>query len=261
MGKILLYLSIAFSIGTAAVGFVNHGTLVQTKDDLASTQGTLESTKNTLTKTEADLTKTKQELAATTTEKESLTTQLSTATQKATTAEAKVAEQTTQLTEKDATIAQNTTDIAAKDAKIKELETGPAGGEGGTSTQVTDLQSQLAEKEALITTLQTNDAASKAQIADYRKQADDRQKQQMRTGLEGRVLAVNTAWNFVVLSLGDRNGIVNNAEMLVKRGTQLIGKVKITSVEPSSSIADIVSNSSGNVTIQPGDNVIYKGNE
>ena len=82
----------------------------------------------------------------------------------------------------------------------------------------------------------------------------------MRNGLEGRILAVNSSWNFVVLSLGDRNGVVNNAEMLIKRGAQLIGKVRITSVEPSTSIADIVANSiRPGLAVQPGDNVIYMG--
>jgi hypothetical protein len=80
----------------------------------------------------------------------------------------------------------------------------------------------------------------------------------MRTGLEGRILAVNQAWNFVVLSLGDRNGVIGNAEMLIKRGSQLIGKVRITSVEPSTSIADIIANSvRSGLTVQPGDTVIY----
>ena len=81
----------------------------------------------------------------------------------------------------------------------------------------------------------------------------------MRNRLEGRILAVNPAWNFVVLSLGDKNGVVNNAELLVKRGTQLIGKVRVTSVEPSTSIADIVANSvPQGASIAPGDDVIYQ---
>ena len=50
-----------------------------------------------------------------------------------------------------------------------------------------------------------------------------------------------------------------NAEMLIKRGNQLVGKVRVTSVEPSTSIADIVANSvPRGLSIQPGDNVIYQ---
>ena len=101
--------------------------------------------------------------------------------------------------------------------------------------------------------------SARFQLATLQKEKEDRMQQKMRNGLSGRVLAVNPAWNFVVLSLGDKNGVVNNAELLVKRGTQYIGKVRVTSVEPSTSIADIVANSVPQGTaISPGDDVIYQ---
>ena len=101
--------------------------------------------------------------------------------------------------------------------------------------------------------------SARFQLATLQKEKEDRMQQKMRNGLSGRVLAVNPAWNFVVLSLGDKNGVVNNAELLVKRGSQYIGKVRVTSVEPSTSIADIVANSVPQGTaISPGDNVIYQ---
>jgi len=55
---------------------------------------------------------------------------------------------------------------------------------------------------------------------------------------------------------------VENSELLIKRGNQLIGKLRITSVEPSTSVADIVVNSvRTGLSIQPGDTVIYNGPE
>ena len=78
--------------------------------------------------------------------------------------------------------------------------------------------------------------------------------------MSGSVLAVDRNWNFVVLDLGDRNGVLNHAEMIVTRGNGMVGKVRITSVEPSQSIADIVPNSTPpGLTIQRGDRVIYAG--
>ena len=51
-----------------------------------------------------------------------------------------------------------------------------------------------------------------------------------------------------------------NATMLVVRDDVPIGKVRITSVEPTSSIADILPGSlARGVTIQPGDRVIFEG--
>jgi cell shape-determining protein MreC len=115
------------------------------------------------------------------------------------------------------------------------------------------------EKETLIAKLQGDLEAAKTAVAEAKKKDEDRQALKMRDGLQGRVLAVNQAWNFVVLNLGDKNGVVSNAEMLVKRGNNLIGKVRITSVEPATSIADIVVSSvPQGVSIAPGDNVIFQ---
>jgi hypothetical protein len=43
-------------------------------------------------------------------------------------------------------------------------------------------------------------------------------------GVRGTVLAVNQAYIFVVLSMGDRQGVVPNSEMLVMRGRRLSEK-------------------------------------
>ena len=80
-------------------------------------------------------------------------------------------------------------------------------------------------------------------------------------GVHGTVLALNQAYNFVVLSVGNRQGVVPNSEMLVLREGALIGKIRISSVEPTTSIGDIISNSlPRGVQVQPGDTVIYAGN-
>ena len=81
-----------------------------------------------------------------------------------------------------------------------------------------------------------------------------------RPGVHGTVLAVNQAYNFVVLSIGDRQGVEPNSEMLVMRQGALIGKIRISSVEPTTSIGDIITNSlARGVQVQPGDTVIYAG--
>ncbi|MEO5718304.1 MAG: hypothetical protein ABIR29_07000, partial [Chthoniobacterales bacterium] len=60
-------------------------------------------------------------------------------------------------------------------------------------------------------------------------------------GVHGIVVAVNQAYNFVVLDLGDRQGVVPNSEMLVMRQGALISRIRISSVEPTTSIGDILS--------------------
>jgi hypothetical protein len=81
-----------------------------------------------------------------------------------------------------------------------------------------------------------------------------------RTGVRGAVLAYNQAYNFVVLNLGARNGVETNSEMLVLRDGTLIGKIRISSVEPATAIGDILTSSlARGVQVQPGDTVIYAG--
>lgn len=81
-----------------------------------------------------------------------------------------------------------------------------------------------------------------------------------RLGVRGTVLAVNQAYNFVVLNLGGRHGVEANSEMLVVRGGEIIGKIRISSVEPSTAIGDIITSSlARGVQVQPGDVVIYAG--
>lgn len=81
-----------------------------------------------------------------------------------------------------------------------------------------------------------------------------------RAGVRGTVLAVNQAYNFVVLNLGGRHGVETNAEMLVVRNGTLIGKIRVSSVEPSTAIGDIITGSlARGVQVQPGDTVIYAG--
>ncbi|MBX9743555.1 MAG: hypothetical protein K2W99_08480 [Chthoniobacterales bacterium] len=75
--------------------------------------------------------------------------------------------------------------------------------------------------------------------------------------LEGKVLAVNATWSFVVINLGEQNGITNNREFLIKRGDQVIAKVKVTSVEPSTAVADVEPNNAAPKNpVQVGDVVV-----
>ena len=73
-------------------------------------------------------------------------------------------------------------------------------------------------------------------------------------GVRGTVLAVNQAYNFVVLNLGGRQGVEANSEMLVLRRGAFIGKIRVSSVEPATAIGDIITNSlARGVQVQPGD--------
>ena len=153
----------------------------------------------------------------------------------------------------------------------------PAPADNAQSTdlqsQVDDLRHQLdgAEKEKALLAEKLQDAQQRpAQVkeapkAETRKRRETASLQREsssshRAGVHGSVLASNQAYNFVVLNLGARNGVEPNSEMLVLRDGTLIGKIRISSVEPATAIGDIISNSlARGVQVQPGDSVIYAG--
>jgi len=126
--------------------------------------------------------------------------------------------------------------------------------------QINDLKAQVAELDQVKDTLTNKVKDAESRADDLQKLVDHYKNGTIRNGLEGEVLAYNPGWNFVVLSLGDREGAVANAEMILTRGSQQIGKVRITSVEPSTSVADVEPGTvPRGVRIQPGDRVIFPG--
>lgn len=259
MGKILVFVSIVFTLLSAGLGFVNKNKMAETKDLAVATQVTLDKTSGELTTTKADLKSTSDDLATATSEKAALETQVSGLQTAAESAKNEATEALAAKTKLEGENTQLTADLATarKDLEdAKAANTGTAAAPGEPSDEIKAL---LAEKETVIAKLQSELDSNRAKLDLLEKEKVDRVAKVMKKGLEGRVLAVNPAWNFVVLNLGDKNGVVSNAEMLVRRGTQLVGKVRITSVEPSTSIADIVSDSaSQGATISPGDQVIFQ---
>ena len=135
----------------------------------------------------------------------------------------------------------------------------PMPGAGDLQTQLEETRKQLdsaeREKQLLADKIRSADRGSTGQAPKPRAAAP------RNPGLRGTVLAVNQAYNFVVLNLGGRQGVETNSEMLVLRGGSLIGRIRVSSVEPATAIGDIVTNSlARGVQVQPGDIVIYAGN-
>jgi hypothetical protein len=252
MAKYLLIAAALISLVTAGLGYKNYTTLTETKDALASTQATLVTTKKNLDAKTKDLTTTTATLTATTADKDKANADLAAAQGDRDAVKAKLKEATDAKAATEAQLASVQSDF--EKYKGDHPDTAAPGPNGEAAPDP-----RIAELEALVTSLQGKLKTNEDTIANLQAQDEKRRKGLMKEGLEGRVLAVNPAWNFVVLSIGDRQGVVNNAEMLLKRGGQYLGKVRITSVEPSTSIADIVANTlPTGVAVQPGDSVIFQ---
>jgi myosin heavy subunit len=264
MQKILIIIAASLSLVSIGLGYVNLTHLQNEKAAKLAVTEERDALTKKLAASVAEFKVTDGKLSATTKDFEKSQSDLAdtqSRLDKETANSAALQKQVTQMT---SDLAQQKTDLDTKDARIAQLESGKSGTGSSSSSapQLDELKNEIKEKDILNTSLQAKLKENDAVVAELRKNEADRKAKIMRNGLEGRILAVNPSWNFVVLSLGDRNGVVNNAELLISRGGQLIGKVRVTSVEPSTSVADIVANSvRGGVKVQPGDTVIYRGPE
>jgi peptidoglycan hydrolase CwlO-like protein len=266
MPKILLGISAALAIAASVLGFLSGGKATEMKNDLTTTKGNLEKAQSDLTvankqRKDAEDARDAAKVQAEQTAAELATAKgnLEKAQKEADEAKGQIQTINTQLDSIKATLkaqgVENVDDIAKlltdMNTKLKEQEAKSA-----------EMETKVKEAETLVTTLtqRTKDAEAKTTVLqDYH---DKREKHMIAKGLEGQVLAVNQSWNFVVLSIGDGAGVVANAEMIVMRGGEAIAKVKITSVEKATSVADIVPGSTAHgVRVQPGDRVIYQGSQ
>lgn len=257
MAKIVLGAAIVLMLATAFFGFQTKGTVTGLRQNLDTTSKSLATTQKSLTKAQEDLKASQDQTAA---EKQR---------SDAAAAEAATAKTDAQKAADQAKDAQTKLDTA--NAQVEDLTkkmaapgTGPSGAAPEELTklqgEVKDAQAKLAEVEQVRQTLENKSKAAESEAGALRQKEQQRQAGLMRPGLEGQVLAVNAGWNFVVLSLGDKQGAVMNAELLVVRGEQRIAKIRITSVEPSTSVADLVPGSlARGARVQPGDRVIFPG--
>ncbi len=62
----------------------------------------------------------------------------------------------------------------------------------------------------------------------------------LRADLKGKVLVADPKWNFVVLNVGEDQGVLEYGELLVNRNGRLVAKVIVRSVQKDRSIANVM---------------------
>lgn len=93
------------------------------------------------------------------------------------------------------------------------------------------------------------------QITKLQDAALRRKTGQMPMGLKGKVSQVDANWNFVVIDLGAKDGVVENGTFWIYRGAELVGRVRVASTEETTCIADILPQEARQ-PIQTGDEAI-----
>ncbi len=236
-----------------AKGKQAYGNWQTTKSKLEATEKKLKETEDTLTETKATLETTRTELANVKDDLSKKSKELAEAQDKLTTAEKSLADLAEQMKSLGGvgTIDGLKNEIANMKTKVTEQE-----------TKIGTLEKEKAELTTTVETLTARNKDLDAQVAKQTTKVNRYEKGIMEKGITGTVRAVNAGWGFCVLSIGDRQGAAANKIMIVARGGQAIGKVRISNVETNQSVADILTNTFAKGTyVQPGDTVIFTGED
>ncbi|MFA6560664.1 MAG: hypothetical protein WCV00_01990 [Verrucomicrobiia bacterium] len=174
----------------------------------------------------------------------------------------KVAGLTTQVTEQTAKV---TTLQGQVDELKKKIAATPAAAAGpGNAAELNDLKTKLAATEQArdAAALQAKESADKIKALTDQVAATDGEKKiineklkesnakinyyegkdgvTLPEGLSGKVLYYDKTWNFAVLDIGKKKGVLPSGIMIIHRGTDIVGKVRIATVDDDCCVADFL---------------------
>ncbi|MCD6051833.1 MAG: hypothetical protein K0Q55_3242 [Verrucomicrobia bacterium] len=59
-------------------------------------------------------------------------------------------------------------------------------------------------------------------------------------GLSGKIISVDPRYEFVIINVGGKQGALVDGEMVITRNGEMVGKLRISTVEPDYSVANII---------------------
>jgi len=231
--RISLIVAILAALAAGALSFTQVRskitTLMQQRDDyhtqLTQTQGQLESTKKTLAQTQDTLKQTKQDLTD------------------AQAAKKKAEDTAAAATKKAADLADELTKAAA-DRDKAQGELAAYRDSGLTAKEVADLSRSLKNAQTAIDALNEEKLVMNRTIDRLRNQLAEligtNTVVTLPAALRGKILVVDPKWDFVVLSVGDEQGVKENGELLVSRDGRLVAKVIVRSIQRNRCIANVM---------------------
>jgi septal ring factor EnvC (AmiA/AmiB activator) len=248
IGKILLYIALVGGLVAVAYGYLvvskrgeDAATIVQVRADVAAQKQEATKARQDAAAAQAQVQQTQTQLTEVQSKVTDLTSQLSDAQKKQSDLEAAV---------------QQSADSTKKAQDELTRVSGVLKGEAPEEVmgQIDKLNSQVAADNAEQKILQDQLQAANKQVDDLKDALNREKTSTMPPGISGKVTFVNTTWNFVVLNVGLSNGVVPNGELIVYRGRNFLGKIKVTSAEDNTAVADILPGAKAD--IQVGDDVL-----
>jgi predicted RNase H-like nuclease (RuvC/YqgF family) len=155
----------------------------------------------------------------------------------------------TQIVQLTDTIRSKDQELADKDRQIGNLEDDKS----SLETQVADLNSRIATMQDQMAQLEEEKIMLESLLA---KCEGERGEVKMTAGTSGKIVYVNSDWNFVVIDIGSNGGAQINAEMIAHRGDQMLGKIRISAVRENVSIAEVLPEFQ-TAEIKEGDDVLH----
>ena len=247
LGIGLFYFALAGALAALVFGYL----LIQ---KYSSSQSDLSQTKQTLTSTRQEVVKAKQATDAANSAKDQATTELTEEQSKFNDASAKLATDEATQSSLQTQLTQAQADAQKAKADLQHVTDTLGMSPEAMKDAYTKAQGDASTAQSQLKIVQDQYQATEKQVADLQDAINRSHVGKMPPGISGKVTFVNRAWNFVVLNVGLSNGVVPNGELIVYRGRDFLGKVKVTSAEANTAVADILPNAKGD--IQTGDDVL-----
>ena len=234
--RICLIVAIVAGLAVAALNFIKvKDTITTLRTDLAEetsqkeqAQGERDAARRAEAATKKELESTKTELAATTDERDKYQSEADSQTKRA-----------NRVTEELAKTKQELNDTQIEMAVWNAL--------GVSADQVrgmiTDLKMTTQERDSLMESNKVN-VAKIATLKNRLLQYEDPEnyRVELPADLQGKVLVSDPKWDFVVLNIGQNQGVLENGILLVNRNGRLVAKVQVRNVQPNRSIANVLPN-------------------
>ena len=232
--RISLVIAIIAGLAVGVLNFVmvkekietteKHRAEEQAAKEAAQTE--LASTKKDLDKTTADLKRTQENLAATEAQRDKAQAEVASVNRKA-----------ADLTEKLAKATQE------RDTAQSELAAYKA--TGLTPAQIVNFDKQIKELQKSVEVAADENSLLNRKLAKLQSAYDELTKPDWRppplpAALRGKVLVCDPKWDFVVLNVGEDQGVMEKGEVLVSRDGKLVAKLSVRLVEKGQCVANVL---------------------
>jgi hypothetical protein len=231
--RISLIVAIIAGLGAGALNFL------KVKEKITILQADLQTQTEGRQKAETELASTKQELEKTSTELKTTKETLETTTQERDKAVAEADKRTKdaeRLTEDLKRVTGDRDEAQAQLAAYKAT--------GWTTEQIITANKRIRDLIGNLEGTQKENKVLGLKITNLQNELD-RYKDPLKpillpAALKGKVLVSDPKWNFVILDVGENQGVLEYGEMLVNRNGKLVGKVVVRNVQKDRSVANVM---------------------